>query len=189
MPTNPTRRATVLASAGFAAVIWATLRLPAARAQTATPPTLDARTAHAKAMAGEIVLVDIRTPEEWKQTGLPASAHAVTMDQPPATLVPALAALAGTDKSKPLALICRTGNRSSHLAAQLRKVGFTNVIDVSEGMAGGRNGLGWVKAGLPLRPGSEAGQAPKLDAAAAAPGATQPSCQAKPAADGKPASC
>lgn len=136
-------------------------------AESPTPPTMDAKTAHEKAMAGEIVLVDIRTPEEWKQTGLPTSAYAVSMDQPPATLVPALAALGGKDNGKPLALICRTGNRSSHLAAQLRKVGFTKVIDVSEGMAGGRNGPGWLKTGLPVRPGTEAGKAPALGAAAA----------------------
>ena len=133
-------------------------------------PMLDARTAHAKAMAGEVVLVDIRTPEEWKQTGLPASAYAVTLDQAPATLLPALETLVGKDKSKPLALICRTGNRSSHLAAQLRKVGFANVIDVAEGVAGSRNGPGWVKSGLPMRPGSEAANPPRLDAGSLAGG-------------------
>jgi rhodanese-related sulfurtransferase len=40
---------------------------------------MSAREAHAKALAGELVLVDIRTTDEWRKTGVPASGYAITM--------------------------------------------------------------------------------------------------------------
>ncbi len=144
-------------TAGLAALIAAALTVGGsfAGAQEASRAVLDPKTAHVKAETGEIVLVDIRTPEEWRETGVPASAHAITMNQQPTAFLNALATVAGTDKSKPIALICRTGNRSAHLAAELRKAGFTNIFDVAEGVAGGRNGSGWLRAGLPLRKGAD----------------------------------
>lgn len=114
--------------------------------------------AHEKAMKGEIVLVDVRTADEWKQTGLPASAHAITMHQKGPDFVKALDAALGGDRSKPLAVICRTGNRTGSLVGPLQQAGYARVIDVKEGMVGGRYGAGWIKAGLPLRkftPGQE----------------------------------
>lgn len=131
-----------------------------------TADVIDPRTAHAEAMAGKIVLVDIRTPQEWNATGVPASAYAVTMNQEPQALLAALRGLGGGDAATPLALICRSGNRSATLAGQLRGIGFSHVIDVAEGVEGGRFGPGWLKAALPVRPGSEAAVPPKLDAAA-----------------------
>jgi len=125
-------------------------------AAMAQPASVTPAEAHAKALAGEVVLVDIRTPGEWRETGLPASAHAITMNQDGRALVAALDKALGGDRSKPLALICRTGNRSSHLQGQLQRAGFLNVIDVSQGMAGSRHGPGWLKAGLPTRPGDPA---------------------------------
>lgn len=107
--------------------------------------------AHEKALKGEIVLVDVRTPQEWQQTGLPASGYAITMHQQGPEFVKQLDAALGGDRSKPLAVICRTGNRTGSLIAPLEKAGYTRVINVAEGMAGGRNGTGWIKSGLPLR--------------------------------------
>lgn len=124
----------------------------------AQPMSMTPGEAHAKALTGEVVLVDIRTPGEWRETGLPASAHAITMNQDGPALVAALDKALGGDRSKPLALICRTGNRSSHLQGQLQRAGFATVIDVSQGMAGSRHGPGWLKAGLPVRPGDPASQ-------------------------------
>ena len=125
-------------------------------------PQMTVRDAHAKAAAGEIVLVDIRTPEEWRETGVPATAHAITMHQDGRVLVAKLKAATAGDTSRPLALICRTGNRSSHLQAELAKAGFTNVIDVGEGMAGSRHGPGWLKAGLPRRTGAAVSMPPQI---------------------------
>ena len=107
--------------------------------------------AHRKAVAGEIVFVDIRTPEEWRETGIPASATPITMHQDAPKLLAALEQATGGDKSKPLALICRTGNRTSFLQAELKKAGYSQVINVAEGVVGGPFGKGWLKSGLPVK--------------------------------------
>lgn len=136
-------------------------------ATKSSPATLTASEAHVKAMAGEVVLIDIRTPEEWKETGIPASAHAINMYDEPKAFTQRLMAAVGGDRARRIALICRTGNRSSTLQAQLVRAGFTNVVDVSEGVAGGRYGKGWLKLGLPTRPGSMASVPPEIPAKAA----------------------
>ena len=97
--------------------------------------TMDAPTAHEKALKGEILLVDIRTPEEWKQTGVPASANAITMHQNGQVFLSSLLRAAGGDSKFPVAVICRTGSRSTALARPLAKAGFPNVINVVEGVA------------------------------------------------------
>ena len=143
----------------------AALGLAALQAQPSTPPTrtmagpvMSVADAHRKSLAGEVVLVDVRTPEEWSETGIPASAKAISMADK--DFMNDLMATLGNDKSKPVAIICRTGNRTTKLQAELSKAGFTNVINVVEGVegvegvAGGPSGQGWLKAGLPTRPGS-----------------------------------
>jgi rhodanese-related sulfurtransferase len=141
------RKAVVTMLAGLTALAGALSAQGRPDAGTVMSP----KEAHAKALAGEIVLVDIRTPEEWRETGVPASAQAITMHQDAPKLLAALAAATGGDTSKPLALICRTGNRTSFLQAELKKVGYTSVINVAEGVVGGPFGPGWVKSGLPLK--------------------------------------
>lgn len=106
--------------------------------------------AYAKALAGEIVLIDIRTPEEWAETGLPEVA--LTNDIYAADFIETLLAIRAQNPATPLALICRTGNRSARTAAQLYQAGLTDVIDVVEGMAGSPVGPGWQARGLPVRP-------------------------------------
>ncbi len=138
------------------------------RSVPTSPPVMSAAEAHAKALAGEVVLIDIRTPEEWRETGIPASAHTANMHDDPKAFAARLMAAVGGDKTRRIALICRTGNRSSQLQAQLVRAGFTNVVDVAEGVAGGRHGKGWLKVGLPTRPGSMASIPPSLPAKAAA---------------------
>lgn len=126
-----------------------------ALAQSRDPgPLMSVAQAHAKAVAGEIVLVDVRTPEEWRETGLPASAHAITMHQDPKAFVQKLLTARGSDTNRPLAIICRTGNRTTGLLPELKKAGFANVVNVAEGVVGGPYGKGWLRSGLPTRPGT-----------------------------------
>ena len=125
--------------------------LPASAQRTAAGTIMTAADAHAKALAGAVILVDIRTPEEWKDTGVPASAHAVTMHQAGPAFVAGLKAAMGGDTTKPLAIICSSGNRTSNIYADLQRAGFTRLINVAEGVGGGPFGRGWLKSGLPLR--------------------------------------
>ena len=114
-------------------------------------PVMTAEKAYAKAAADELVLVDVRRPGEWQESGLPAPAHAITMHQDRAALVRELLAVTGGRRDRELALICATGGRTAWLQVELREAGFTNLINVSEGMFGSRQGSGWIKKGLPLR--------------------------------------
>ena len=130
--------------------VWMLLRalMPAGAAagEVMTPAEVNE-----KALKGEVVLIDVRTPQEWQQTGLPASGYAITMHQKGADFLSQLDAALGGDRNKPLAVICRTGNRTGSLVGPLEKAGYTRVINVAEGMVGGRYGQGWIKGGLPVR--------------------------------------
>lgn len=137
---------------------------PAALAQAPAAAVLSAHDAHAKAVAGALVLVDIRTPDEWRETGVPASGHAITMHQNQQTFLRELGDAVGGSRQKPIALICAVGNRSAFLQGWLRKAGFENVIDVAEGMVGGRRGAGWIKSGLPVRRWAAGATKPQLGA-------------------------
>ena len=111
---------------------------------------MSAPDALAAADRGEIVLVDIRTRGEWKQTGLAKPALAISMHE--AGFVRNLARALGGNRASPVALICATGGRSAHMQHILATAGFTNVIDVSEGMIGSGAGPGWLRRGLPIKP-------------------------------------
>ncbi len=119
----------------------------------ATPPhyggaRLTVAQAHEAAAVGEIVLVDIRTPREWSDTGVPAGAHPIDMRR--GDFLSALEKVAGTDKTRPIAVICARGVRSARLSRALTEAGFSNIIDVPEGMLGSSAGPGWLKSGLPV---------------------------------------
>ena len=97
---------------------------------------------------GDIILIDVRTPAEWKKTGIGASARAISMHLP--GFFDKIKKVVRGDKSKTIALICARGNRSSRMQAALVERGYTNVIDVAEGMLGSKAGPGWIARGLPL---------------------------------------
>ena len=149
------RRNLVLIGLGFAAAAVALpFALPDRSQADGTPSAvMAADEAYAKAASGEIALVDIRTPQEWAQTGVPDGAIALDMTQED-SFVKALVALREANAARPIALICRTGNRSGHVVKVLAKQGFPGLVDVAEGIAGGRNGTGWLKRGLPTYEGN-----------------------------------
>ncbi len=105
--------------------------------------------AHEQASDGRILLVDIRTPREWRASGI--GEGAVPLDMRREDFVNALTELTGGNQAAPVALICARGVRSARLSNRLIEAGFTNVIDVPEGMLGSAAGPGWVRAGLPVR--------------------------------------
>lgn len=112
------------------------------------PNALSAEAAYAQAQAGHITLVDIRRPDEWRGTGIPK--HAVPLDMRQADFTNDLAALVSSAPGRPVALICARGVRSAVLARRLAKAGFTDVMDVPEGMLGSGAGSGWLARGLPV---------------------------------------
>lgn len=126
---------------------------PGARAQHAPDVAhMSADAAHRAARKGHIILVDIRRPEEWQETGL--AEGAVPLDMTQRDFVDRLITLRQSYPEKPLALICRTGNRTGHVSTLLAQQGFSGLIDVREGMAGGPYGPGWLRRGLPIYDGT-----------------------------------
>lgn len=115
-------------------------------------PDMSAPDAAAAVAAGKITLIDIRTPPEWKQTGVATGAKRLNMLHPqgaPGFASQLLAEVDG-DRNAPIALICRTGNRTTQVQLYLQSVGFTRVYNVKEGMAGSSAGPGWIKRGLAI---------------------------------------
>lgn len=103
--------------------------------------------AHAQAASGAITLIDIRRPDEWKRTGIGAGAHPIDMRRDDFNT--ALADIVGADRAVPIALICARGVRSARMSQRLTTAGYTNIIDVPEGMEGSKAGPGWVASRLP----------------------------------------
>lgn len=113
-------------------------------------PDLAAPEALEAARAGKVKLIDIRTPEEWRQTGVAPGAGRVDFYRGPEHLLQGILQQAGGDRNAPIALICRTGNRTTHAQKFLQQQGFTQVFNVKEGMAGSAAGPGWLRRGLPV---------------------------------------
>ncbi|MEZ5842305.1 MAG: rhodanese-like domain-containing protein [Hyphomicrobiaceae bacterium] len=112
---------------------------------------LSAAEAHKASGDGRLVLIDIRSHDEWRETGVPATAWAISMHQAQPAFLKALAAATNGNKAAPIALICATGSRSAFLAGWLRRYGYTAVSEVAEGVEGSSKGIGWARAALPMR--------------------------------------
>lgn len=84
------------------------------------------------------LLIDVRTPGEFVQGHAPG-ATLIPLDQLPQRL----AELRGA-QHRPIALICRSGNRSGQAQLVLERAGFTQAVNVEGGMSA------WARAGLPV---------------------------------------
>jgi rhodanese-related sulfurtransferase len=83
------------------------------------------------------VVVDVRTPEEFKTGSLPGARN-IPADKM-SEKVPDI------KKDKPLIVVCASGGRAGKAAAQLRSNGFGEVYVLAGGIAA------WREAGLPIR--------------------------------------
>ena len=114
---------------------------------------MSAPEARAAAVSGSITLVDVRSPREWHQTGVPTGAKPVTIHNRNGikAFIAEIENAVGGDKSKPIALICASGVRSARALKILAEAGFTRIHNVSEGMLGRPDaGPGWLRRGLPV---------------------------------------
>lgn len=127
------------------AVLAGSLVLPAAFVSGQTPPGLTAREAYETARAGRLLLIDIRTPAEWADTGLPRGALALDADGP--AFEPRLAGLRLDHPGRRIALIDRTGAQAAAIAAKLAARGWRDLVAVRAGMLGPG---GWLAEKLPL---------------------------------------
>jgi len=121
----------VFIAAGAAAAVAGVVASRFIGAAGAENLTLEALTGAQLANDPDTLLVDIRRPEEWKQTGVVEGALLVTYTSPEAFLKAVTPRLA---PGQQLALICRSGNRTSRATRQIAGMVEVPVVDVQGGM-------------------------------------------------------
>ena len=121
----------VFLAAGAAVAAAAVGALGLSGRASASNLTLEAPSGAELASDKGTLLVDIRRPEEWRASGVIEGALLVTYTSPQAFLDAVTPKLKEGQK---LALICRTGNRTSRAARQIAGLLETPVVDIKGGM-------------------------------------------------------
>ncbi|HAE17644.1 MAG: thiosulfate sulfurtransferase [Verrucomicrobiaceae bacterium TMED137] len=88
--------------------------------------------------SSEIIVVDIRTPEEFAKGHIKKAINVNMNDKSFAKKLTKL------DRTKTYLMHCRSGGRSTASLPVWNRLGFKNVLHLSSGT------LGWVRAGQPL---------------------------------------
>jgi rhodanese-related sulfurtransferase len=101
-------------------------------------PEISAAEAHQRVQHEGALLLDVREAFELDQVRVPGAAH-----MPLGELATRQAEL---DRDRPVAVICRSGNRSAMAVAHLRRLGV-DAVNVAGGL------IGWHDAELPLETG------------------------------------
>ncbi|MEP2782784.1 MAG: rhodanese-like domain-containing protein [Pseudoruegeria sp.] len=140
---TPSRRVVLTGLVGATALSLTVFSI----AGPAVGETLSPAQAFDAARDGDILLVDIRRPDEWERTGVPKGA--VPIDMRRDDFIDAVLA-ARQSQAQPIALICARGVRSARVTRHLTDAGLTPIIDIPEGMLGSFAGSGWLKRGLPV---------------------------------------
>ena len=112
---------------------------------TTTFKTISCKELNDMAKAGNVDLIDVRTPVEYREVH---SAHARNV--PLDSLDPSAVMAARANAEAPVYVICRSGSRSTKACEAFVAAGFTNVVNVD----GGTNA--WDQAGLPVKRGKKA---------------------------------
>jgi rhodanese-related sulfurtransferase len=119
----------VLGAAAVAAVV--VVGLGTFGGASAENVTLEAPSGAGLVADKTMLLVDIRTPAEWKETGVVEGALLVTYSTPDAFVAAVKPYLKPGQR---LGLICRSGNRSSRAAQQVAPLIKGQIVDIAGGM-------------------------------------------------------
>jgi rhodanese-related sulfurtransferase len=98
-----------------------------------TVPEIPATEAHRRALAGEVLLLDVREDEEWAAGRAPEAVHVALSRLDPSSVPGDL----------PVVAVCRVGGRSAMAAQALRERGV-EALNLTGGMQA------WQAAGLPV---------------------------------------
>lgn len=101
----------------------------------ATTQNLDPQAFAARASEPGVVILDVRTPEEFASGHLPG---AINIDVESGSFTDQVAKL---DKSATYAVYCRSGNRSAVAMDEMAREGFTDLADLAGGITA------WAQAG------------------------------------------
>jgi rhodanese-related sulfurtransferase len=100
------------------------------------PNLLPTELEHARSVNDDVVVLDVREHDEWRNGNIPGAIH-----------VPMWEVLDRVDelpRERPIAIVCAGGQRSSLIGSLLLNRGFTNLINVTGGMKS------WTTASLPV---------------------------------------
>ena len=99
-------------------------------------PEVDVAEAVRAATEDGAVLLDIREPREWERWHIPGAVHIPMGD---------LAQRAGElDRSKPIVVYCKSGQRSLYSTDELLALGFADVASLNGGI------IAWAEAEQPV---------------------------------------
>lgn len=85
----------------------------------------------------ELLVLDVRTPEEYAQDGHIAGSTLLPLQELPQRM-------GELEKDRAIACFCRSGNRSRTACEQLAQAGFANLVNVDGGIGA------WTAAGYPV---------------------------------------
>ncbi len=108
--------------------------------------TIDVKQLSSKASAGEVDLIDVRMPTEFREIHAECAKNVPLDSLDPAAIEGARNGRTG----QPLYVICKSGNRSSKAVQKFLDAGIENVVNVDGGTTA------WVSAGLPVVRGQKA---------------------------------
>ncbi|MCX5616263.1 rhodanese-like domain-containing protein [Bombella sp. TMW 2.2559] len=107
---------------------------------------------------GQAILVDVRTPEEWAQVGMPElgsiGKKVVALTWGAGSEAEFIHGLeqAVPNKATPLFFICRSGMRSQKAAELAAQAGYETLTNVVDGFGDKHGpGTGWKACGLPVK--------------------------------------
>lgn len=122
-----------------------------------TIKTISPRQLHDVSRHEPVELIDVRTPEEFREVHA-AGARLVPLEKlDPQTVMQEQ----GRSGDRPLYFICQMGGRSGRACAMLMALGYKNVVNVEGGTDA------WIAAGLPVESGD--GPVPRADTVCAIP--------------------
>ncbi len=105
-----------------------------------TPPE---RFAALRNLGQEPVILDVRTPAEYRQ-GHAAGARSMPLDQMDPLRLPELIGKSGAGRDETLYLTCHSGARAQQAAERLQEAGYCNLAVIEGGTRA------WEQAGLPM---------------------------------------
>ncbi len=127
-----------MTTALLALLLTTTVLSACSSAGVAVSPVSSAEAAAVLAAGPDVVVLDIRTPEEFNDGIIEG---AINIDFYESSFGDTLDTL---DKDAKYVVYCRSGNRSSQARKTFESLGFTNVVEIEGGI------LDWHASGLPV---------------------------------------
>ena len=106
-------------------------------------PKITPQDAHQGVLSGDLILIDVREPNEWANTGCAENANPIALQNE--NFVEEVLKLTGNNKSASIAVCCKSGMRGDKAGKLLKAADFTKVVNVEGGI------LRWISDKLPVK--------------------------------------